>query len=250
MGTHTRPSDTGSELARRLLNDVGRELRAARVDRDLSLRAVSRAAGVSIATLSRLERGLVPGASVLDLARVHAAVGLALSLKSFPGGQPIRDGPQVALLEAFRSRLHSSLRWRTEVPLPIPGDRRAWDATIRGADFLVGVECETAPRDVQATLRRIALKTRDGRVDAAILLLADTVQARAFLEAAGEMLRADFPVDGNRALALLSGGLDPGGSAVIMLKRRHRASRFAPAVTTEAPVRRRDARGRNPLRAG
>lgn len=222
MGTRIRPSEAGSEVARRLLGEVGRELRVARVDRNLSLRLVARSAGISATTISRLERGLVRNASVVELAKLHLAVGLDLSVKSFPGGQPVRDAAHVSLLSTFRGRLHGSLRFVTEVPLPIASDRRAWDGVISGPGFRIGVECETAPRDVQATLRRIALKVRDSGMDGSILLLADTVQARRFLVVGAELLRDAFPVDGEVAIERLSTGLDPGGSAVIMLRRRHR----------------------------
>ena len=67
-----------------------------------------------------------------------------------------------------------TLRWRTEVPLLIPGDLRAWDATIVGPGFGVGVEAETRLRDLQAAARRTNLKQRDGELDHVILLVADT----------------------------------------------------------------------------
>ena len=105
----------------------------------------------------------------------------------------------------------------TEVPLPNPGDRRAWDAMIRLAQVRVGVEAETRARDAQELQRRLALKRRDGGVEHLILLLADTRHNRAFLRAAGESLRADFPLSGRAVLDRLAAAQDPGGSAIVLL---------------------------------
>ncbi len=189
----------------------------ARVARGLSQESVGRALGVSAATVSRLEHGGAENASLRILHRAASIVGLELSARLFPGGQPLRDGAHVSLLERLRARLGAGLAWRTEVPLPAPGDQRAWDALIRGATFRMGVEAETRPIDAQALDRRLALKQRDGGVDHVCLLLADTRHVRSFVRLYGDQLRASFPVPGRLALAALERGVDPGGGTVIML---------------------------------
>lgn len=168
---------------------------------------------------SRLERGLLEHVDVMLLARMCAVVGLDLSIKAFPGGQPIRDASQLATLRAFSGLLHPSLRWATEVPLPLTGDQRAWDYLVQGLAWRYGVEVESAPHDGQATLRRLALKLRDGEVDGVLLVLRDTRQSRLFLREIAEAARSSFPIAGTRALELLSVGADPGGSAIIVLPR-------------------------------
>ena len=111
---------------------VGEDIRRARISGGLSLRAVGAAADVDHVQLWRFEHG-VAGALRLDrISAVGAVVGLDVRLKAYPGGDPIRDAGQARLLERLRRELHPSLRWRTEVPLPIPGDLRAWDAMISG----------------------------------------------------------------------------------------------------------------------
>jgi len=190
------------------------------MDRGLSLAVIGHAVGLSVSEVSKIERWLVTRVSVYDLARLHAVVGLELSLKSYPSGQPIRDAAHVALLSDFRRSLHRSLRWAVEVPLPIPGDRRSWDAVVRGDGWQYGVEAETAPRDSQAVARRIQLKARDGRVDGVLLVLRRTIQTRRFLAEAGGLLRETFPIDGNRATELLRAGIDPRGSAMIVIPMR------------------------------
>src|SRR3990170_5607742 len=83
-----------------------------------------------------------------------------------------------------------------------PGDRRAWDAVVRGRGWCAGVEAETRLRDAQATARRIGLKARDGDVDHVVLLLADTRRNREALAVAREALRGAFPRD-SRAMERL-----------------------------------------------
>jgi transcriptional regulator with XRE-family HTH domain len=146
MTMRSKPVDRGTERGRRARISIGGEIRTARVNRNLTLQEVGRAVGVSIATASRLERGVLEHVDVMLLARMCAVVGLDLSVKAYPGGEPIRDSAQLALLRDFRALLHPSVDWATEVPLPGIGDPRAWDALIRGAGWRSGVEAETAPR--------------------------------------------------------------------------------------------------------
>ena len=79
MATWQRLFDRGTELGLTSLARIGRELRDARRDRGLSLAAVARVAGISVAELSRIERGLAPMVPYLTLARCTAVVGLDLS---------------------------------------------------------------------------------------------------------------------------------------------------------------------------
>jgi transcriptional regulator with XRE-family HTH domain len=203
-----------SEEARRRL---GAEIRQARLEHDLSQATVARGAGLAPSTLSRLERGVTRSVPLEDLFRAAAAVGLVVRTQSYPGGEPLRDAPQAALLERLRVRLPTGTGWGTEVPFPNAGDLRAWDALIRSAHVRIGVEAETRGRDSQALQRKLALKRRDGNVDHVILLLADTRHNRSFLRAAGEGFLRDFPVPGRTALARLERGEDPGGSSIILL---------------------------------
>jgi transcriptional regulator with XRE-family HTH domain len=218
MATRQRPVDLGTERARGIRAQLGIEVRAARVDRGLTLATVGRAVGLSASEVSRIERGILESASIVQLARLLAVVGLELAARAYPGPQPIRDAAHVNLLGRFHGRLHPGLRWGTEVPLPRAGDPRAWDALVScGSDWRYGVEAETSPRDSQALVRRLNAKARDGAVDGVILVLPRTRQSREFLQAAGETLRPSFPIDGRRALELLSARVDPGGNAIVLV---------------------------------
>ncbi|HEY8636143.1 MAG TPA: helix-turn-helix domain-containing protein [Candidatus Limnocylindrales bacterium] len=220
MTTRTRPVDRGTERGRRLRASIGAEIRGARVNRNLTLKEVGRAIGVSAATGSRVERGVLDHVDVMLLARMCAVIGLDLSIKAYPGGDPIRDAAHLELLRDFRALLHPSIEWAVEVPLPVRGDSRAWDGFMRALDWRYGVEAETAPRDGQATLRRVALKQRDGQVDGVVLLVRDTAQTRAFLREIQPVVGATFPISGMRAQELLRVGANPGGSAIVVLPRR------------------------------
>ncbi len=217
MSGHERSDDRARRVARLIVMDLGREIREARLDRNLSQRSVSGAVGKSVSAWSRLERGQSPFLPLTDFVRAAAAVGLDLRVRAYPGGDALRDRAHLALLERLRVRLGEEILWQTEVPLPNVRDRRAWDALIRMPPVRIGVEAETRARDSQALQRRLVLKRRDGGVDHLILLLSDTRHNRAFMRGAGAGFHADFPVPGAIALERLAASRDPGGDSVILL---------------------------------
>jgi transcriptional regulator with XRE-family HTH domain len=217
MATRERLIDRANRKAADLVLAAGKELRLAGMAAGLSQRDVASAADVSHTTVWRVERGMMPVVSVLVLARIATVVGLKPSLRFFQDADPIRDAAHVSLLARLRARIHADLRWRTEVPLPIPGDRRAWDAVIAGLGFVIGVEAETRLRDAQAVVRRTNLKQRDGELDRVILLVADTRANRLALQMAAGDLATVFPIPQRDALRALSEGHDPGGNALIVL---------------------------------
>ena len=217
MAGYERRIDRARRDTDRALVHIGRDIRQARLEHDLSQASASRAAGLSASTWSRLERGVASNVPVVDLACSAAAVGLVLSVRAHPGGVPVRDHAHLELLGRLRRRLGPRTQWQTEVPLPNPGDLRAWDALIRVARVRVGVEAETRGRDSQALQRRLALKRRDGAVDHVILLLADTRHNRGFLRLMDDSFRDAFPVPGPVALEHLAAGRDPGGSSIVLL---------------------------------
>ena len=195
---------------------VRADISSARRNSGLSLATVGRACGLSRSAAGRIENGDTIEVSTGRLACLGAAVGLDVRLRAYPAGDPIRDAGQIRLLERLRARLHASLRWSTEVPLPIEGDLRAWDAVIRGRDWRRPVEAETVLDDIQALERRLGLKRRDGGEDHLILLVADTIRNRRALAAAPGAF-ADLPLKTREILAALSKGEDPGGSGIVVL---------------------------------
>lgn len=217
MGSRKRAIDIGTARGRAITATVLSELQNARLDRGLGGTDIARAVGLSPAQYSRIERGLTASVSIQQASILLAAVGLELSVRAYPRGEPLRDAAHVALLERFRVRIHRRLRFRTEVPFPSPDDRRAWDALVSDANWRNGVEAETRPRDRQALERRLALKLRDGDVTSMSLLLLDSRHNRDFVRANREVLLERFPVPGRRALELLGAGVDPAGNSLILL---------------------------------
>jgi hypothetical protein len=173
--------------------------------------------GVSAAEITRIERAEAEWLSVVTATKICAVVGLDLAVRAFPGGRPLRDSRHNVVLERLHARLHPSLGWSLEVPLPNPGDQRAWDAVIKGGGWRFGVECELNPIDGQALLRRIHLKHKDGLVDGVILLMPDTRQTRIFRREFASSLSDEFPISSSVALKKLAAGLSPGGSALVVI---------------------------------
>lgn len=174
--------------------------------------------GVSQATFSRMERG-ASSPTVTNLAVAAAIVGLDLVVQLFPGGAPVRDIAHVRLLQRLQAAVgqKAATDWRTEVPVPAPGDQRAIDATLRIRGTRVGFELETRLTDAQATTRRVSLKQRDAALDRMILVLADTRTNRAALAMAAATLRATFPLETPTVLAALRAGEAPTANGVVLV---------------------------------
>jgi transcriptional regulator with XRE-family HTH domain len=192
----------------------------ARIGAGLSLRDAAAASGASHSQLWRFERGELDRVSLSELGAWCAVVGLDLAIRAYPAGDPIRDRAQLALLERLRSRLHPTLRWQTEVALPIEGDLRAWDAEIVGRRpdrWRARVEAETNIADGQALERRLALKLRDDPGGHVILLVSNTRANRAAIRSLRDGLRSTLPLESRQMLSALAAGHEPGGSGIVIL---------------------------------
>jgi transcriptional regulator with XRE-family HTH domain len=194
---------------------VRSELRDARLRSGLSRETVGRAIGLPRSVVERIEAGSRRTTST-EYAMFGAVVGLDVRIRAYPAGDPIRDAGQARLLERLRRNLHPGLRWQTEVPLPIDGDRRAWDAVISGRGWHLAVEAETVLTDVQAVERRLHLKRRDGGIDHVLLLVAETARNRQALRASPGSL-ADLVGRPRDVLAALRAGRAPATDAIVLL---------------------------------
>jgi transcriptional regulator with XRE-family HTH domain len=217
MVTRERRLDRGRRQARRGLTTIGEEFREARLRAGLNQQRIAEAIGMSRSELSRIERGVATRVPYETLVLIGAVLGLDVPVRAFPSGDPIRDAPQLALLARLRVLLPSELTWRTEVPLSIAGDQRAWDAVIGGPGWRVPVDAESRLRDVQACTRRVALKRRDDGSGVVILLVADTRHNRRALALAAPDLAGEFPLAGPAVLASLRNGEQPPGSGIVLL---------------------------------
>jgi transcriptional regulator with XRE-family HTH domain len=217
MAPRERPRDRGTRLAARSLAVLGEELRRARIASGLSQKAVADAAGIAHTTVGRIERHRLAGVSIDVLSRACAVVGMDLVIRAYPAGDPLRDAAQVTLLERLRRRLPGAIRWRDEVPLPISGDLRAWDAVIGPSNAETAIEAETRLHDLQAMERRINRKQRDGSMDRVIVLIAETRANRAALDLGRESLRGAFPLDTREVLTALGSGRQPIANGIVVL---------------------------------
>ena len=175
--------------------------------------------GFSRSYVGRLERNEIREPGLDSVASVAAALGLRLRLALYPEGEAIRDRVQLRLIEAFRARLHASVGWRTEVPLPIQGDRRAWDAVAIADDGWTAIEAISRLGVVDATLRAANQKQRDDpRIARTVLVIADTPRNRLALRLAHATVRADYPLDTRAVCAALAAGKAPAASGVVLLR--------------------------------
>lgn len=205
-----------------LAESILREIETARVDRAVPYRSLAAKLGLSPSQLRRLLHGQTRDPGLIRLAQVCALVGLELSGRAYPVGDPIRDRPQHDLLSRFGRRVAAGCVIRFEVPvieLATPGsvDLRAWDAAVDGRGWSLRVDAETRIGDIQALQRRIALKQRDSRVGIVILLAADTRHNRSVVRLARRALSSQFPVSARTALARLREGAPPPGNSLILI---------------------------------
>jgi transcriptional regulator with XRE-family HTH domain len=216
MPLYERPVDRGARRGRYLVSRTAAELLTVRRAVGISQRELGRHVRVSHTKIGRVERG-APNQLTIELAAKMAAVlGLQLNVTLHPDGDPVRDAAHLALLERLRARITSNMRWRTEVPVPIEGDRRSADAVVDGQGVRAMIEAETRIDDVQALERRVNAKQRDLGIGRVILLVADTRHNRAVV-AQVPALRARFPVSTRACLTALARGHDPGGDALVFL---------------------------------
>jgi transcriptional regulator with XRE-family HTH domain len=219
MATRSRPADEAREDARYLAGELGRELRIARRLGGLSIGEAAKRAAMSDSQLSRLELGRLTRPDFDQLARAGRAVGLRLSCRFYPTGEPVRDHAQLTILARFEHLLAPPLASRREVPLPIVGDLRAWDARITdGRRRSASVEVESKITDAQALQRRLEAKVRDDpEAGPVILVLNRTAHNRSVLAAHREAFRALLPLDGGSIIRCLRRGEAPTLGGIVLL---------------------------------
>lgn len=204
-----------------MLADACREIREARIGAGLSQAVVGRAAGLSPAAYGRLERGEIARPPFEHVARAARVVGLAASLRLYPAGSPLRDAGQLRLERDVVAVLGVGLSFRSEVPLPIEGDLRAWDGAVAAQRSVAFVDCEVRLCDLQALVRRLETKLRDDpRSSVLLLAVRDSRHNRAVLAEHRELLRPLLPLDTPAILRSLRAGRLPPASGLLVLGRR------------------------------
>lgn len=183
MPTAARAFDSGNARARRHMLELGQQLLERRLELGLSQDHVARAARISRSRYGRIERGEL-AATVLELDRLAAVLGLDLSIRFHPGGPAVRDAPQSTRLMRFLAHVGPPLHFRVEMGLPRRDgqfEQRAWDAMLFGHAERTAIELEMRIHDAQAMRRRHGLKRRDDPTERFLLLVADTRHNRRVL---------------------------------------------------------------------
>jgi transcriptional regulator with XRE-family HTH domain len=194
---------------------IGSVTRAVRQRRTWRQRDLAERAGVSQATISRVERGHLGSLSVDTLRRIAAALDIRLELLA-----RWRAGDLDRLLNARHSRLHEAVArsfaraypgWSLvpEVSFSVFGERGIVDlvAWHEASHALLLVELKTDITDVNELVGTFHRKVRLGRAIAAErgwepatvsgwLIVAPGRTNRERIAAHGAMLRAAFPIDG------------------------------------------------------
>jgi transcriptional regulator with XRE-family HTH domain len=218
VSARVRRGDAAAEDVRRQVARLAVELRDARFEAGLSIVDVARVAGLSPSQLSRLERGLIGSPTVEQLGRAWAPLGMRVSIRAFSAGLPVRDRAQLALLRRFEGCLRPPLRLRREVPLPIEGDRRAWDGMVEGDAEPFFIEGESNIRDMQAVERKIRLRMRDDPRATLVLLVATrSDHNRQVVAEHRESIRDLLPMDGGPILRALRAGRRPSASGILLI---------------------------------
>jgi transcriptional regulator with XRE-family HTH domain len=206
----------GLQRADTVVRRLGREARELRLRAGLSQAVLARALACSRQWIGDFELGRLRVVDLRRATRLFTFLGHKVAVTTYPTGEPLRDAGQLRLLARLNARLAPDWRRFTEAVMPAAGDLRAWDELLRGP-VTIGVEAETRPGDLQATLRSIAGKRRDSGVDRVVLLVADTPANRRLVQRHIGMLRQTFPLDTRSCLAALGAGRDPGTDALVIL---------------------------------
>ena len=211
--------DRGTNTGERRLREIGDEFKHRRIELGVSQLAVSRAARIERADYSRIERGKLERASIVDAARVAAVLGLDLWVRAFPSGTGLRDEGQAKGLGGLLACVRPPLGYRTEVGLPAQPDRlelRAWDAQITGSGSKTSIEYEARLYDAQAQQRRWNLKRRDDPPDHFLLVIAGTRANRRVIREYSELF-SDLPrLRTANVLKALEAGRHPGTGLVLV----------------------------------
>jgi transcriptional regulator with XRE-family HTH domain len=209
-GRKDRGRRRGEELLRRLIG----ELRTARQAVGVSQEAVARELGCAQSEVSRLERFEFGTVSLVRLSEIASLLGLEISAGLHPLGDALRDAGQERAVGRFVKDVAAPpYRVFRETLLPLPGDRRAWDLLLRLGALRIGVEVETRVRDIQALVRRIRERERDGGVDEILVVLSDSAHNRRVVGQLREALGPRYSTRSGPIFAALRAGAAVPGRA-------------------------------------
>jgi transcriptional regulator with XRE-family HTH domain len=203
----------GEAVARRLAS----EFRTARQLSGLSQLAAAELAGWTQSEISRFERDRFTGVALPRLCQLAAVLGFDVSVRLHPAGDAVRDKGHQAAVGRLLEHVSPVYRRAREVAFPNPGDRRSWDLLLRLDRQLIGLEVETRIRDIQALVRRIRERERDGGVHEIVLVLSDTAHNRLLVGQLREALGQRYTSSPRQILSALRAGRPVPGSGVVLV---------------------------------
>jgi transcriptional regulator with XRE-family HTH domain len=158
--SRTKIGRDAAQLTLDLRRAIGGEIRRARVDAGVSQAALARAAEISPAHLSKIERGTAE-ASVDALQAIAVALGGRVSLRlHLESGPAIHDRTQAPMVEALLRIVHPRWKRFVEVPVHRPAEG-VIDVVLHdpAEPRFVCLEAESGLRRVEQQLRWSGLKT-------------------------------------------------------------------------------------------
>jgi transcriptional regulator with XRE-family HTH domain len=206
----TRPIDVAIARLRQQMQRLGQDAKSLRLGVGWTQAAVGSRAGVSQASVARLEAGNI-GLAIPIVVRIFATLGQDLPLRAYPGdGVGLRDSGQLPMAEVVRARAHPSFAIRFEDPT---GEgRQAADVVLLANEFGIHIELEAGLSVFEGQLRRAqlkrdALQRRHGRRLALVLALRDTERNRTAVAAHLGVMRAALPASSREVLRAIERGL-------------------------------------------
>lgn len=216
MGTKETRRQRGERRGGEIVSGAVRTLRDERVTAGVSQAELGREAGWSQSFTSLVERHRIPNVSLVDLCVAASVLGLEPSLSFHPIGPAIRDKGHEALIGRLLRMISPAWHVAREVPFPNPGDPRWWDVLLRLPDYRLGVEAETRIRDMQALVRRMRERAREGGTDALLLVLSDSAHNRVLVDDLRDALGGEFRAHPRDLLGALRSGAPLPGSGVVL----------------------------------
>jgi transcriptional regulator with XRE-family HTH domain len=202
---------------------VGAEVALGRSILAGSRRALARRAGVTAATVGRVERG-DPGVQLDTLIAVASAAGVDIVVRALPGRTTsLRDSGQLSLAQDLVGLAHASWRHRLEVPAGQYG--RSADLVFLGPEEILHVEIERLAVDFQAQYRsavakREVLVARHDRPVRLVLVFADTARNRAAVRPHLPLIAGELPAGTRAVLAALRTGRPLGTDGLAWIRAR------------------------------
>jgi transcriptional regulator with XRE-family HTH domain len=217
MGTRESRAQRGKRRGRAIVAVALAQLRAARLAAGISQAVVAAGLGWSQQHYSRFEGNRLRQVSFGSISVAAALLGLEPSLTFFPAGPALRDAGHQTLIARLIALLSPAWKVAREASFPNPGDPRSWDVLLRLGNYLAGIEAETRIRDMQALVRRMRERARQGGTEVIVIVLSDTSHNRALVDDLRTALGDEFAASPRALVRALRTGIPLPGSGVVLL---------------------------------